>query len=280
MTKILSSFLPSNKLFFALLPVLGTEQTLAYKFTSEDPLLVSARVEQIELKNTCEETLKQSLTWVWGIEDFKKAWMPWTLEDESAVRYCEEFPCDVKLNKPEVDQMKSKSLDGRQKKFEELVLTRWSAYEKTLKRPEYEFKGDPVDPWSYFGDKNLNIGKDILNQKPKVEYRRYEFAPGKLRPLRQVLDHRTYLDASKTRVLHLVRDAYTAHYFDSWGEWVSLECPDLKKQNVILTQVLFLELDLLKKKDLFSVFSYSKMRMTVEQFSKSYQDSQRKQWFR
>ena len=55
-----------------------------------------------------------------------------------------------------------------------------------------------------------------------------------------------------------VRDAYTAHYFEGWGEWARLTC-DPAGGDALISHALFVELDQLKKNDLVVRISSAKI---------------------
>jgi hypothetical protein len=65
--------------------------------------------------------------------------------------------------------------------------------------------------------------------------------------------------SSPTEYLSVLRDVYTNHFFDGWGEYLDVSC-EVDSGAVWLAQGLVVDLDLLKKGDLFSVISRSKMR--------------------
>jgi len=99
--------------------------------------------------------------------------------------------------------------------------------------------------------------------------RRLDFGPGKMRPVRQVLDRR--FASSPDEAVVWLRDAYSAHYFDSWGEWIDLSC-DPKSRSLVLVQVLLVELDLMKDTDIFSKLGRGKMKSAVEENGSHYLD--------
>jgi hypothetical protein len=195
-------------------------------------------------------------------ENAVKEWEPWTEEDDKAINDCSKMPCDIKLNEYETVQMKLVEPSIRRKKFFQIVLDRIHAYQKSQERKEYEFPGDPVDPWKYFEALGL---KSAVTIPPKgdLQIRRAAFFPGRVKTLHQVLDRRVAMTPNLHEATLWRRDVYTDHYFDSWGEWADVTC-DPSAGTATITQALMLELDLMKKTDLFSKLMRGKMRGAAE----------------
>lgn len=196
-------------------------------------------------------------------------WTPWNPEDLKAVEDCDSFPCAVKLNRPETEAMQTAGKRGKKfrlPQFLSLVTKRGVQYLAHQTRNEFEFPGAPVDPWDYFEKAGF---KSEIKKPEKISLwlRTLDFAPGKIRAIRQVLDRR--VKTAENRGTVWLRDVYTDHYFDSWGEWANVRC---EKGGVVLTQAYFAELDLLKKTDLFSRLAHGKMRGAIEENGEKYLD--------
>ena len=200
-----------------------------------------------------------------------RAWEPWREDDLDAIVECSKMPCDVKLNEYETLQMASVSKEMKQTKFLAVVLERVQKYIQSESRKEYEFAGDPVDPWQVFEKAGL---KSPLPRPAKMELylRKVDLAPGRVRAIRQVVDARVVLGPEKRGATLWRRDVYTDHYFDSWGEWVDVKC---EAESAWVTQALVLELDLMKKSDFLSKLMRSKMRSATEENGAVYLD----RWF-
>lgn len=245
----------------------------------------------------------------------KEAWEPWKEEEQDDLRDCDELPCDIKLGPAETKLMAAAPKDERPAKYLEVVEARIRNYARTQDRKEYEFPGDPIDPWARFEGKGFRTALS-RPADPALYVGQIALAPGKAKNLHQVLDRRfarssvasvpaaharkaktaavaTASPASKaaSRMVPVaeasavpdpapsaapakpivaepasaegvlwVRDAYTDHYFDSWGEWHRVSC---HSGSVHLVQALVLELDLLKKNDLLSRIGRGKMKSAV-----------------
>jgi hypothetical protein len=210
-----------------------------------------------------------------------RAWEPWIDEDREAIRECDELPCDVKLDGTETAAMAAVADDARHERFLGLVRGRLERYARTQERREYEFKGDPIDPWSWLetrGFPNPQAGKPAA---PSWVSRRLDFAPGRMRAVRQILDRRVALPPPPRKPARAatgpltadlwVRDVYTAHYFDGWGERVHLSC-DPAARRLLAVHALVLEFDLLKKTDLISRLARPRMRHAIEENGRKYLD--------
>jgi len=261
------------------------------KFIESDPALILLRTERRSFSSAaeCAEKLKKLGSADLGDalpeaaaerpEALDRAWSPWTDADD-AVRDCDDFPCKVKLAEAEVKAMKETPEDGRRTKFESLALARAERYEKDGTRSEYEFPGDPLDPWAWLKVKKVDPALDPLKSSRILQARRLSFspasAPERLRPIRQILDLRRA--TGKHLAGYSARDAYTAHYFDAWGEWFWAECVDAGKDMQIL-QGLFVEFDLLKKNDLLSKISRPRMRREIRENGEKYLEAARRSVF-
>jgi hypothetical protein len=209
---------------------------------------------------------------IWpGWKQAWQSWEPWAGEDLDAVKDCSGYPCDVKLNETEAGQMKALPKEQRLEKFNSIVEARTENYLKTGQRKEYEFPGDPVEPWAYLEKLGLH-SRVPRPDAADLWVRKYNLDPKRMKTLHQMLDRRTARSASGTQAELWVRDAYTDHYFDGWGEWASITCDpkDSPNRGVTVVQALFLEVDLLKKGDLFSRIGRGKLRGVLQDSGKSY----------
>jgi|GEM_PF-2308127 len=288
MTKTLSFFLPYAKpglmkalaksiksyaaMSLLLLPF-GLDSELLQKnnpfhgFDYKDALLTMVRIEKLE-KVDCEKLLSTAKTLPLEGQvgkDFS-AWAPWEQDELEGVEDCDDFPCKVKLSSAETAFLKTLPKQSRLIKYEDLVLARTLKYQKLGLREEYEFPGAPQDPWSAFAKTGLKSTLTPISDG-KLIYRKNNFSMGQTKPLRQVMNEKWASNASE--VLRETRDVYTNHFFDSWGEYLDLNCTEGAGQ---LTQGLVVELDLLKKGDLLSLISRSRMREAFHENGAKYLD--------
>jgi hypothetical protein len=84
-----------------------------------------------------------------------------------------------------------------------------------------------------------------------------------------VVDRRVVVSKDRLQASLWLRDVYTDHYFDSWGEWANIRCLPEKKE-VDVTLALSIELDMLKKTDFFSSLAKGSMRDSVRTLSIDY----------
>ena len=200
-----------------------------------------------------------------------KAWQPFEEKDLDNMKDCKRYPCDLKFDRHEVGRMASVPEAQRPNEFLILVGERAMKYAETQKRREYEFPGDPVDPWKVFDDAGL---KNPLSRPSTGSFwiRSQTFSDHRIRPICQVLDFRSAVSATGTEATVWVRDAYTSHYFDGWGEYGDVTCGS---GTVTVELGLMVEFDLLKKSDLFSLISRGRLRNAVHETGSGYLDH----WF-
>ncbi len=193
-------------------------------------------------------------------------WAPWHEKDDKAILECRSSPCQIKLDPTEVAQLRVVPSEKKRERLYDLVVSRVLRYVKSGKRSGYERPEEPMDPWAVFQSRGFKsgLGKPA---RGTLHVRRMDLDPSRMRPLRQVLDRR--YARSETEATLWVRDAYSAHYFDSWGEWFNVSCDSSKKQ-VVVVQALALELDLLKKTDLISRMGRGMMKKGVEEKGSDY----------
>lgn len=226
--------------------------------------LIVLRMEQIPMESSqkCAEWKSAVATLPSGTSSYEGSfmgWGPWAEYEREPIEECDKFPCDVKLSKPEIEKLKSSSAMYRKKIFLDLVKERVENYLKTQSRPEYEFAGRPADPFQLF-EFNKYSSKQDLPDKPKLFLRNLDFAPGKFRVVRQVLDRRELISENSATVW--VRDVYNAHYFEAWGEFYKVECHLEKKFGRVFLAITP-EVDNLKSTDLFSLIGRGKIRREV-----------------
>lgn len=282
---ILSSFLLFAKFAWAgtVLAPFGAIEDLVVKknpwhgFDANGPVLTVVRVQSDQLldSRTCQDWTTDHSTQYGHLVGFKKetlfgAWEPWTKKDIDAVNDCDDFPCDVKLNSKETQVLAKSSIADRKSKYFEVVRSRIDHYLKTERRGEYEFPGNPVDPWALLRKEGF-ASKLSLPGMPSLYERKLDFGQDSFRPLRQILDIRFSKSAAGNlfESVSWLRDIYTDHYFDSWGEWTWVQC-DLNSKKVTVVQALLVEMDLLKKTDLLSRLGRGRMRSAVEKFGNQY----------
>ncbi len=210
----------------------------------------------------------------WGPE--YSAWGAWDSEARSQVDGCDGFPCDVKLDESEVSRMAAVPREKRLEVFLRQLAARSEVYLATSARPDLEWPGGRVEPWSDFEKEGL---RSPLTRPsvPELVVRKLDIAPGRMKPVRQILDRR--LVANREAATLWVRDVYSDHFFDAWGEWLHAECHEAKPAtagesarpgSVDVTLALRVELDLLKQTDLLSRLGRSRMRSGFESHGKKY----------
>ncbi len=258
-------------------------------FDSQDAVLVIARAQKIQ-SSSCSKwidtiysesagtvLLPQEKDGKWG--QALKEWDPWSEDEKDAVEDCERFPCDVKLNETETHAMKAANKADRLKEYVRLIQLRTVFYKNTQVRGNYEFPGNPVEPWSEL-EKRGFYSKLKRPEIPVLSLRKLDFGKGKVREIKQVLDRRAAKDPSGLEATVWVRDAYTNHYFDSWGEWTHVSCSAPSGKEVLLVQALLVEFDLLKKNDLASRIMRGKMRSAIEENGTHFLDQAYERWAR
>jgi hypothetical protein len=243
-------------------------------FFAQDPILWVVRAQEVKTSDCqkwvqalVEDSPKPVLNAEradLGLSDLAQPGSPWFEKDKEPVTDCDGFPCAVKLNSSEAKQMEKVSEDKRFQKYLSLVKDRLSLYLKSQVRQAYEFPGKPMDPWELFDKKgfrtSLKRPDDI-----KLWARKIEFASNKTKPIHQILDWRATKSSSGLEAAVWMRDVYTDHYFDSWGEWLHVSCSSAQAKSVQVVQGLVVELDLLKKTDLLSKMMKGKMRSAVQE---------------
>ncbi len=261
-----------------------------FGFEDQGPVLQLVRVQKVSLK----DSVKSCKAWIEALssvsgdewvpvratdnaEALRQDWSPWTEKDLEPIQDCDDFPCKVKLDSAEVEAMKKASKTERVSKFHSLVLERLGRYLKTQARKAYEFPGDPIDPWKLFEARGFRSAT-VRPATPTLFARKLNFAPDKMLTMHQVLDRRFAKSPSNTEAVAWVRDVYTDHYFDSWGEWTSVHCESGRGQSstgeVVVIQSLLSEMDLLKSKNFFARAAFGRYRSAFEDNGKIYLEGQ------
>jgi hypothetical protein len=197
-----------------------------------------------------------------------QSWQPWDRNDLETVSDCDDFPCAVKLNRPETRAMAAAAEESRLGRFEELIRSRVQRYEASGPE-EYEFEEGPKDPWAYLDENGYRPLELKRPPRGTLWARKFNLDPGRMRTLHQILEAR--FASSATEAARWTRAAYTDHYFEAWGEWTELKCGE-KGQGFTLVQALIVDFDLLKKKDLLSRVARGKMRSEIRENGQKYLD--------
>lgn len=254
----LSQVMPDDKIF--------------YGFDPQNAVLTLVRAQKIEIPKcdgshpcSCQRfsdaLISQPLGLTPQVDGDFKAWEPWKGDDLDKVKDCDHFGCDVKLDEKEAKAMKSTPEKDRLAEYLSLIDARVKNYKKTEARNEYEFPGAPVDPWRILG--KIFSGPALPPISPNSIFLRIlDFSPGKIQKMHQVVDRRSAVvslgeDASDTAVW--LRDAYTDHYFDSWGEYTEVIC-DGKEGELLVLSSLLGEMDMLKKTGFIAALTRPKLR--------------------
>jgi hypothetical protein len=248
-------------------------------FRADDPILTAVRAQVLSPRD-CESWItalsedRRNITAIQlAANDKDQNWGPWLpLESKEldAIQDCSKFPCNVKFDAAETEQMKKAQKGDRAAKFLALIWARARDYQKSEVRKPYEFPGGITDPWAGFEKRGLK--SDLA--KPATQdlgVRVLDFKQSRVRPIRQLLDRRVAISSDRQQASIWLRDVYTDHYFDGWGEWASIQC-EPAKHDIVVTMALSIELDLLKKTDLFSSLAKGSMRDSVRKLAIQYLD--------
>jgi hypothetical protein len=243
-------------------------------FRSDDPLLLAIRADRYAPVD-CETWISTLIEDRRGVTPFTPSespnwgsWIPFEGKELDAIQDCDHSPCDVKLDKLEGERMGKKSKGDRPSEFLSLILERARAYEKDGTRKPYEFSGGIGEPWSILEGRGLKTPL-LRPSRGELGLRILDFKQSRMRPVRQLLDRRTAVSKDGLQASVWIRDVYTDHYFDGWGEWANVRCLPEKKE-VDVTLAVSIELDLLKKTDFFSSLAKGSMRDSVRTLSIDY----------
>jgi hypothetical protein len=246
-------------------------------FRAEDPILTGVRIDR--------ETVTDCAPWMMAfINDPRQirmgrptskgknsqwaAWMPFEKEEISAIEDCHEQPCAIKLGDAEVSAMASTPKEDRLKEYLTLIIQRADAYQKNEARFSYEYPGSISDPWKFFEIHGFK-GDLPMPEVPSLALRRLDFHNSRVRPIRQMVDRRIAIAKDGNEATIWIRDVYTNHYFDSWGEWGSFTCDPVKKEVTSILAV-NVEFDVLKNTGLFASISRGSARSSMQTLTEDY----------
>jgi hypothetical protein len=194
-----------------------------------------------------------------GIEKLASAWEPWSDDDREGVVKCEEFPCAVKLDAAETAALLKAPEAKRLETYLRLVRTRAEAYRKSGRAQDYEFStveyGAVREPFSEWA-KLLKRGAP-----PAASARLWvRKLTAQNRTLRQVIERRESRTGTTREIW--IRALYNDHFFDAWGEWAAFQCG---KDGWKVELAMLVDVDLLKKTDVFSQLGRGKMKSASQE---------------
>lgn len=199
---------------------------------------------------------------------------PWSRDELQMIRECDQAPCRVKVSHPEGKRMDAAGESGRLVLFRDLVGDRVAHYLKTEERLETEVPGKPIEPWAFLEGKGFKPTALKRPASPSLWVRQFREKKDDEVQIRQVVDLRTAIKADASEAALWIRDIYSDHFFDSWGEFLHVACG--ADGTGALVQVLFLEVDLLKKTDLLTRIARGKIRSSLEERGRAYQEAELK----
>lgn len=263
--------------FGALDPALQKSSTWL-GFHVEDPILTGIYAQRVPAEE-CETWVSAlsedrrgiipvSLAAQAALQDWKN-WLPLESIESNALEECDHFPCAFKLDESEVQRMKKAEKKKRLSVFLELVYDRAQDYSKTGVLRPFEFPGGVQDPWKLL---EIHGFKSELRLPPQAELglRVLDLHESRVRAIRQFTDRRVAVSPDHQRSSVWMRAFYMNHYFDSWGEWGSIQCSSDKRADGVLVLALSLELDLLKKTGFFASFGKSSMKSSIREAAGDY----------
>jgi hypothetical protein len=249
-------------------------------FQSDDPVLSGVRIER-ETTTDCSvwvrafinntRSIKMGRPTSFVNETQWSAWLPIEKNEKEAIEECHEEPCSVKLNEAEVKLMADTPDAQRFQKYLGLVIDRADAYVKNQTRSSYEYAGGITDPWKYF-DQNGYKSELAMPASASLGLRTLDFHNSRARPIRQMVDRRLAIAPDFSKATIWVRDIYTNHYFDSWGEWGNITCEPSQHQ-VTVTLAVNVEFDVLKNTGLFASISRGSARSSMQSTTEEYLDT-------
>jgi hypothetical protein len=198
-------------------------------------------------------------------------WFPMEDRENEAIEECQKQPCEIKFNDAEVAQMAAAPKSDRMNAFLSAVILRGDAYLKDGTRSSYEYAGGIGDPWKTFEKLGLKSSQP-MPEKPNLGLRRMDFHNDRARVIRQLLDRRVTSSKDQTQATLWVRDVYTNHYFDSWGEWGNFSCDPIKHE-VTLTLAVTLEFDVLKNTGVIASVAKRSAKNSMKDLMETYLDS-------
>jgi hypothetical protein len=198
-------------------------------------------------------------------------WFPMEPRESESIENCQKQPCEIKLSDPEVSQMAAASKTDKQKVYLTAIMARADAYLKDGTRTSYEYSGGISDPWKTFEKLGLKAGLP-MPITPNVGLRRLDFHNDRARVIRQVVDRRVISSKEQTGATLWLRDVYTNHYFDSWGEWGNISCDPIKRE-ATLTLAVTLEFDVLKNSGVFASVAKRSAKNSMRDLMENYLDN-------
>ncbi len=184
--------------------------------------------------------------------DPQKGWVSRGKKELEQLESCASAPCFVKLTDAEGQKMGQALSGSRLQVWTEAVDDRLKLYLSKGVRQVYERGVPRFDPWDWFAKAGLpgvpeceKQGSNCLRPGLPASIERVTLEPRDEKPIRQLIDRRSWIHKEGKRAGWVSRDVYSEHYFDSWGEWVSWEC--LPEGGVLVRVWLAMEVDLLSK---------------------------------
>jgi hypothetical protein len=268
-----------------LTPFGSVETDLAKKnpwlgFQSDDPVLTGVRIERtpvtgcgvwIQAFINNNRSIRRGRPTSFVNETQWSPWFPIEKNEREAIEECHEQPCSVKLNDAEVKQMAETPDNQRFQKYLGLVIDRADAYVKSGARSSYEYSGGISDPWKYF-EQNGYKSDLPMPTNASLGLRKLDFHNSRARPIRQLVDRRLAISDDWTKATVWIRDIYTNHYFDSWGEWGNISCDPVQHQVTVVLAV-NVEFDVLKNTGLFASISRGSARSSMQTTTEEYLES-------
>jgi hypothetical protein len=211
------------------------------------------------------------------LEPAFRAWEPWEAHDTDSVRACREAPCKVKLGRDEGAELGRVAAADRPRRYLEIVSRRAERYRLEGVRPPFEHGVVRTDPWRELEGAGFAFAAPSAPPPtPTIVSRVLDLRNEQVRRIRQVLDQRVDVrppaEAGGAWEGHFwVRDVYSAHYFDVWGERLWLRC-DPRAQQARSVHALLVDFDLLRKTDLVTRLARPRLRAGIRDMGARYLD--------
>jgi hypothetical protein len=196
------------------------------------------------------------------------AWEPWDDDDSEELEDCKRTPCKVKLDPAEAQALGARAKSQRYIQFLTLVTQRAQRYLSSEERPGYE-NGKSLEPWAELKSRGFKSLNQAVPKKAELWQRRLDFHVAPMKPIRQILDKRVAISPLSGDLW--IRDVYTAHYFDTWGERLHVQC-DPESHEVWVVHALLVDFDLMKKTDLLSRIARPRMKRAMQDLGYQYLD--------
>ena len=132
----------------------------------------------------------------------------------------------------------------------------------------------PIEPWGFLEKRGFKPTALKRPTGPSLWVRQFREKKDDEVQIRQVIDRRTAMKSDGSEAAVWIRDVYSDHFFDSWGEFLHVACA--ADGTGTLVQALFLEVDLLKKNDLITRIARGKIRSSLEERGRAYQEAELK----